>query len=307
MDDWRIAAELALRFGDDFELETVDEVQDEIARVSRRRSPASTPSSCAGHATAWSCRSRSTPTSSCCARPRRPRRSVVGADRARQSRRRDAPVVDRHGRGRGERHRMPSTTSPDRGRRRRRLRDRARAVEAAPTAGRGRPRCTAGTRGVGVPGRHRPTRTALRLVVARTLYDAGSTASSRPRIAALARGRRAASCTRATSTASASPRATTCASRRRAWHASSSPVARRHRDRPRHRVDLVRTRRRRGAADLIDVAAPVTDLRVETDAMSGRSRCSAAIRCSTRRHRPRGRADRHRQDDRRCSRCCCSR
>ena len=33
MDDWRIAAELAARFGADFDLETVDEVQDEIARV----------------------------------------------------------------------------------------------------------------------------------------------------------------------------------------------------------------------------------------------------------------------------------
>ena len=33
MDDWRIAAELALRLGTDFDLETVDEVTDEIARV----------------------------------------------------------------------------------------------------------------------------------------------------------------------------------------------------------------------------------------------------------------------------------
>ncbi len=33
MDDWRIAAELALRFGTDFGLETVEDVQDEIARV----------------------------------------------------------------------------------------------------------------------------------------------------------------------------------------------------------------------------------------------------------------------------------
>ncbi len=33
MDDWRIAGELALRLGDDFDLEFVDEVTDEIARV----------------------------------------------------------------------------------------------------------------------------------------------------------------------------------------------------------------------------------------------------------------------------------
>jgi NADH-quinone oxidoreductase subunit G len=33
MSDWRVAAELALRFGVDFDLETVTEVQDEIARV----------------------------------------------------------------------------------------------------------------------------------------------------------------------------------------------------------------------------------------------------------------------------------
>ena len=33
MDSWRIAAELAVRLGTDFDLETVDEVQDEIARV----------------------------------------------------------------------------------------------------------------------------------------------------------------------------------------------------------------------------------------------------------------------------------
>ena len=33
MPDWRIAAELSLRMGHDFDLETVEEVQDEIARV----------------------------------------------------------------------------------------------------------------------------------------------------------------------------------------------------------------------------------------------------------------------------------
>jgi NADH-quinone oxidoreductase subunit G len=33
LDDWRIAAELALRLGDDFDLETVDEVTDELAQV----------------------------------------------------------------------------------------------------------------------------------------------------------------------------------------------------------------------------------------------------------------------------------
>jgi NADH-quinone oxidoreductase subunit G len=33
MPDWRVASELALRMGTDFDLETVDEVQDEIARV----------------------------------------------------------------------------------------------------------------------------------------------------------------------------------------------------------------------------------------------------------------------------------
>jgi NADH-quinone oxidoreductase subunit G len=33
MDDWRIAAELAVRFGTDFSLDTVDDVQDEIART----------------------------------------------------------------------------------------------------------------------------------------------------------------------------------------------------------------------------------------------------------------------------------
>ena len=45
--DWRIAAELALRLGADFDLETVDEVQDEIARrragVRRRRRRAAAP------------------------------------------------------------------------------------------------------------------------------------------------------------------------------------------------------------------------------------------------------------------------
>ncbi len=33
MSDWRIASELAARFGDDFDLESVEEIQDEIARV----------------------------------------------------------------------------------------------------------------------------------------------------------------------------------------------------------------------------------------------------------------------------------
>ena len=37
MPDWRIAAELALRFGADFGFETVEDVQDEIARVARAR------------------------------------------------------------------------------------------------------------------------------------------------------------------------------------------------------------------------------------------------------------------------------
>ena len=49
MDDWRIAQELATRFDADFGFETVEDVQDEIARVApcvrrgRRRSRAPRP------------------------------------------------------------------------------------------------------------------------------------------------------------------------------------------------------------------------------------------------------------------------
>src|SRR5262249_48773821 len=40
MDDWRIAAELAFRLGDDFDLEFVDEVTDEISHVAPSHSGA---------------------------------------------------------------------------------------------------------------------------------------------------------------------------------------------------------------------------------------------------------------------------
>ena len=111
MDDWRIAAELALRLGADFDLETVDEVTDEIARgrarVRRRRPPLLAPRP----ATAWCCRCRS-PRRDRAAHRARSRCSptrlghLVGADQGRGRSRR------RRGR-RGRDRREPDADTPD--------------------------------------------------------------------------------------------------------------------------------------------------------------------------------------------------
>ena len=79
MDDWRIAAELASRFGTDFGLETVDDVQDEIARVAPALRGGRRRRCCTGRATARCSRSPTTPTRSC-SRPAWPTSRRRGAD-----------------------------------------------------------------------------------------------------------------------------------------------------------------------------------------------------------------------------------
>ena len=133
MDDWRIAVELALRLGADFDLATVDEVTDEIARVAPAHS-ARPRRCCAARATASCCRCASTSTRSSL----RTRDlsimaedghgHVLGSD---QGRGRGAGRLDRRGRGVGRRCRRASRRS--RRPRRRSRRGRA-AVEAAHAA-----------------------------------------------------------------------------------------------------------------------------------------------------------------------------
>ena len=117
------------------------------------------------------------------------RRRVVGADPARRRVRRDAPVVDGHGRGRGERHRVAQhdqARAHRGGRRRRRARARARRAAAADLGP--RPRSTSGTGAAPTDAADPPDAYSLRLVAARTLYDAGSTAAAAPAFAGLAAG-----------------------------------------------------------------------------------------------------------------------
>ena len=179
MDDWRIAAELASRFGADFGLETVEEVQDEIARVA----PAH-----AGVDAELLRRARDGAVAPDRRAPRRARvRSrVMGVttgrswepirpDRRREARRR------RHRRGRARTGRRTiGSDGADRrvgssDHRRRRQRCGAPAVYVWDRHG-------AGTGAVP------PDAYSLRLVAARTLYDAGRIVSSSPSLAALAPG-----------------------------------------------------------------------------------------------------------------------
>ena len=106
MDDWRIAQELAARFDAEFGFETVEDVQDEIARV------APVVRGCRRRAHAPRARRRGAPDRRLPRRDRVPGRArahhrpLVGADQARRRGRRVAPVLARHGRGGGERHRL---------------------------------------------------------------------------------------------------------------------------------------------------------------------------------------------------------
>ena len=178
MDDWRIAAELAARFGADFGLETVEDVQDEIARVApalrrRRRRPRS-----AAPATARCSRSPTTPTRSCSTHVLGVTTGrVVGADPAAAP---TSAVATADAR---------PTDGADR--RRRREAD-ARRADAADGRGRGAAAAAraarAGTGTAEAAGAVPPDAYSLRLVAARTLYDAGRIVSSSPSLAALAPG-----------------------------------------------------------------------------------------------------------------------
>ena len=166
MDDWRIAVELALRLGTDFDLATVDEVTDELARVA----PALEGVDCRAAAPG--------PRRRRAAAPRAPRRDRAAHARAVDPRRR----------------RFGNLVGPDQGRRRSRRRRRAEGRAGADGRDRGRdaasrgrgagrasrPRCGNGTArspDVDVPARDAY---ALRLVVGRRLYDNGRMVSEAP-------------------------------------------------------------------------------------------------------------------------------
>ena len=190
MDDWRIAAELAARFDAVFGFETVDDVQDEIARGRpvvrgcRRRAAR------AARATARCSRSPTSPTRSCSRACSASPPALVGADQARCRGRRVAPVLARHRRGGGERHRLRSDQARTRQRRGaggrrsgRRGGGRSRRRELA-----ARPELHVWDRPNTPPVPVPPDAYSLRLVAARTLYDAGRLVSSSPVTAALATG-----------------------------------------------------------------------------------------------------------------------
>ena len=188
MDDWRIAAELALRLGADFDLATVDEVTDEIARVAPALAGVDRRAARAGRATASCCRSPSTATRSCCRT-----RDAVDPRRRRLG----------HRRGTRSRSRARPPPSDGRGRRRRADAADASAPRAAPA---GRPDALRrGTRAVA--GRRRRRRATRTLCASWSAARSTTTARSCRDVAvARAARRRAARCasTRATSTASAS-------------------------------------------------------------------------------------------------------
>jgi NADH-quinone oxidoreductase subunit G len=233
MDPWRIAAELAARLGHDFDLESVDEVQDEIARVA----PA-----------------------------------FAGVDAALLRRARDGIVlpladhVDELRLGPGPRGAgvswEPIPTQPeDAGE----VAHSALVTELAPAppvalhswAG-----------GVAAPAGVPPDAYSLRLVAAATLYGTDRVVVASPSLAHLADER---------ACLFLHPRdldALGVAEGARVRITSSRatielPVAADHRT-PRGSAFIPRNRAGTGAYDLIDVDAPVTDLRVETfDGMSG--------------------------------------
>ena len=259
--------ELAARFGAEFGLDTVEDVQDEIARVApahrrRRRRPAPR-----APATAPCSRSPTSPTRSSSStslgvttgRSWEPIQPGVAADESHLSSLgtgavaasgTGADVTIKPGLATGDAPEDDAAAEA--------------AVEPRSRSSRRAPRCTCGTAS---PPRRRPTPPdaySLRLVAARTLYDAGRIVSSSPSLAAARRAESRSSCTRATSSASASaPRATTCASPA-ARGTITVPVLGRLRHRAGHRVHGVRAGGDVGPNDIVDIATSVTELRVET-------------------------------------------
>ena len=202
MDDWRIAAELALRLGADFDLEHRRRGQDEIARVAPafagvdaellRRARDGVVLPLADHRdeivlrTAWLAISAGVswepipPTPAIAAEP-----SDGAAER---------PTSEPSRRG------CDAAGTP------------AAAVAAAPAAD-----LVQWDRDAKAPARCRPTRTALRLVAARTLYDGGRiAASSRRRSSALAPGAALVVHPNDLARIGVAPTATPCGSRARA-------------------------------------------------------------------------------------------
>ena len=167
MDDWRIAAELAARLGTDFGLYTVEEVQEEIARVAPGP-PGRHPRAAAPGARRRGAADRRAPRRARVRGAHRVReRPLVGADRAVHA------------------WKPPKTpTSPPHDAERRRRRRGRRGAHGA----RRLPALHEWDRTAPAPATVPPDAYSLRLVAARTLYDAGRTAASSPSIAALAPG-----------------------------------------------------------------------------------------------------------------------
>ena len=193
MDDWRIAAELAAavrhRLRVRHRRRRAGRDRTRCARVRGRRRRR-----CSGEpVTAPSSRSPSSPTRSCCTRARRQRRTCRGS-RSHPASPSDETHLSSVGTGAVEASGTGSSSTIKPGL--------AEADDAlATTAGRSgarrgrrrrrRPPRLPSTSGTGPRPRHRPSRRdaySLRLVAARTLYDAGSTAASSPPLAALAPG-----------------------------------------------------------------------------------------------------------------------
>ncbi len=174
MADWRIAQELAARFGAEFGLETVEDVQDEIARVApahvgvdaelirRARDGAvlpvaDFPDEIVLHAPEGSAADAPFELGYQRLLGAHPRRGTVAAGRAGRV----------GGTGGAERTGGRSSSEPRRS---------------------SCPRCTSGTASHRAPAATPPDAYSLRLVAARTLYDAGRIVSSSPSLAALATG-----------------------------------------------------------------------------------------------------------------------
>ncbi|HEX4489597.1 MAG TPA: NADH-quinone oxidoreductase subunit NuoG [Acidimicrobiia bacterium] len=248
MDDWRIAGELALRLGSDFDLEQIDEVTEEIARVA----PAF-----AGATAAVLRRARDGVVLPVAEH----RDEIVWRGGA-------LTILAEDGSGASwEPIRAGAAGSPD-------LNDTTAETGTAPeapeetaaaadtvSAAPAPPRSVVWDRSFGSPDAPGRDAYALRLVTGHTLYEGGRTVVSSPPLAGLVQPRRlrvnASDLTRIGVDDGATVRVTSArGSLDVALHVDASLPA------GVARLDF--TPGARGAADLIDVSAPVTDVRVET-------------------------------------------
>ena len=270
MEAWRIAAELAARLGVDFDLETAAEVQDEIARVAPAFAGVDA-RCCGARATASCCRSPSTTTRSSSAR-RRPapacRGSRSGPGRRKSGPRSGAEAAEADGAGGGPVAAGPAARWDAQAHGPRGCT--GRRVQSAPRGGahalRHPTRCAPRRR----PSRRSPTSPRCLMVSPRDRDRIGVADGDRVRVTS-ARGS-----------------IELVVARRPGQHRSASRSSR-------------RTAPARVRPTLIDAdGTGHRPARGDTFVIPLLRRRPAPVR----RHRPDRRAHRHRQDDRRCSRCC---